>query len=176
MRYFCSICKKTIILKEFLYSKENFGKALCRLHQKTAKSTKPAKPVKPVKPVKQPVKRAKVMYAGKAEKTKATPEARKLYYELKERGVPAQLEKWDGHKTIDIAIPEAKINIEVDGAHHKYSHKQALADLWRTFYSFKKGYVTIRIPNRLIKEKLEETADAITKLLNTSLAQLEKEA
>ncbi len=172
MRYFCSICKKTILPKEFQYSTSKFGRALCRMHQKTQA---PSNSAKPVKPAKQPAKRSKVMYAGKAKKTKATPEARKLYYELKERGVPAQLEKWDGHKTIDIAIPEAKINIEVDGAHHKYSHKQALADLWRTFYSFKKGYVTIRIPNRLIKERLEETADAITKLLNASLAQLEKE-
>ena len=160
MRYYCSECKKTIGLKEYRYSKDKFGKALCREHQKNYKE--PSKNVK----------RSKVMYKGK---TQATPEARKLFFALKKRKVPAQLEKWDGHKTIDIAIPEARINIEVDGAQHHYSNKQALADLWRTFYSFRKGYVTIRIPNRLIKERLEETADAITRLLNASLDQLEEE-
>ena len=158
MRYYCSECKKTIELKVYGYSKDKFGKALCLEHQKTYKGA-PENRAKP-----------KVMYKSK---TKATPEAKKLFFALKNRGVPAQLEKWDGHKTIDIAIPEAKVNIEVDGAQHHYSHKQAMADLWRTFYSFKKGYMTVRIPNRLIKENLEKTADLITELLNASLDQLE---
>src|SRR5687768_2932568 len=57
-----------------------------------------------------------------------------LYFALKERGVPAELEKFDGHKTIDIAVVECKVNIEVDGGHHNYSYKQALADLKRTYY------------------------------------------
>jgi len=44
----------------------------------------------------------------------------------------------DGYKHIDIAIPEAKINIEIDGVHHNYNAQQALSDLKRTYYSFKK--------------------------------------
>lgn len=31
------------------------------------------------------------------------------------------MEKFDGFKHIDIAIPEAKVNIEVDGGHHNIS-------------------------------------------------------
>ena len=58
---------------------------------------------------------------------------------------------------------------------HNFNHKQALKDLKRTFHSFKKGYVTLRVPNKLIQEKLEETADYITHILNASLEQLEKE-
>ncbi|MGV3538350.1 MAG: DUF559 domain-containing protein [Rufibacter sp.] len=98
-------------------------------------------------------------------------EAIRLYFALKNRGVPAQLEKFDGFKHIDIAIPEAKVNIEVDGGHHNYNTKQALADLKRTYFSFLKGYLTVRIPNSLVynDEVLEETADFIVGILNESL-------
>jgi hypothetical protein len=98
----------------------------------------------------------------------STEYAIKLYFNLKSRGVPAELEKFDGHKHIDIAIPQARINIEVDGQHHNYNPKQALSDLKRTYYSFKKGYYTIRIPNSLTKDlnTLTDTTDLIVEILN----------
>jgi Uncharacterized protein conserved in bacteria len=101
----------------------------------------------------------------------STPESIRLYFALKARGVPAQLEKFDGYKHIDIAIPQAKINIEVDGIHHNYSTLQALSDLRRTYYSFLKGFYTIRIPNSLVRgdDILQETADCIVALLNESV-------
>jgi len=101
----------------------------------------------------------------------STTESIRLYFALKERGVPAQLEKFDGYKHIDIAIPQAKINIEVDGIHHNYSTSQALSDLKRTYYSFLRGFYTIRIPNSLVRydDVLEETADYIVALLNESV-------
>lgn len=89
----------------------------------------------------------------------------KLYFSLKQRGIHAELEKFDGFKTIDISIVEAKMNIEVDGPQHNYNPRQALADLKRTFYSFKKGYYTLRIPNALVAYNLEETVDYITDLI-----------
>ncbi|MEE1945072.1 DUF559 domain-containing protein [Pedobacter sp. KR3-3] len=95
----------------------------------------------------------------------STVETISLYFELKARNVPAQLEKYDGYKHIDIAIPEARVNIEVDGGHHNYNSKQALSDLKRTYHSFLKGFLTLRIPNSLIKHHLEETADHITEML-----------
>jgi len=103
--------------------------------------------------------------------TQTTEEALKLYFALKKRGVPAELEKFDGYKHIDIAIPEAKINIEVDGKHHNSNNRQALADLKRTYFSFLKGYYTIRIPNSLVYNDyvLNETADFIVGILNESL-------
>jgi very-short-patch-repair endonuclease len=97
---------------------------------------------------------------------KATDYAIALYFALKQRNVPAQLEKYDGHKTIDIAIVEAKVNIEVDGSHHNRDSRQALADLKRTLFSFKKGYFTLRIPNSLIRHDLiDNIADDIVELL-----------
>ncbi len=95
--------------------------------------------------------------------------------ELKRRGVPAELEKWDGKKTIDIAVVEAKVNIEVDGGQHNYNSNQALVDLQRTLYSFKKGYLTLRIPNSLIKRDIQKTADLITEFCVESRDQLDEE-
>ncbi len=105
---------------------------------------------------------------------KTTLEAIELYLALKLRGVPAELEKFDGYKTIDIAIADAKVNIEVDGPHHNHKYEQALSDLRRTLYSFQKGYLTLRIPNTLINKNLEETADSITDFLKLSKVRILK--
>jgi len=105
----------------------------------------------------------------------ATPEAKKLHKALKEEGVPAYLEKWDGHKHIDIAIPEAMINIEIDGCHHNLHSFQALADLKRTYHSFRKGYFTLRIPNSLVRNHFDEVVDLVIEILNESNDQLDAE-
>ena len=94
-----------------------------------------------------------------------TLEAKDLHQALIDEGVPAELEKWDGHKHIDIAIVESRINIEVDGEHHNHDSRQALKDLKRTYHSFKKGYFTIRIPNSLIREEFHETVDWILDII-----------
>ena len=92
---------------------------------------------------------------------RSTTETQKLCFALQGSGVRALIDFWDGHKHIDIAIPEAKLNIEVDGIQHNQSSKQALADLKRTYYSFKKGYFTLRIPNSLIGENFKECVDLV---------------
>jgi very-short-patch-repair endonuclease len=97
--------------------------------------------------------------------TSATNESIELYFALRLRGVPAVLEKNDGFKTIDIAVPDAKVNIEVDGGHHNFNADQALRDLERTLFSFKKGFLTIRIPNALVRYNLNLAADKITEFL-----------
>jgi very-short-patch-repair endonuclease len=158
MNYYCSVCKKTITEKVYQYSMDKFGKALCYEHQNDVQT------------------KYKSNHMSKRKQTpSSTPEAKKLGLALRKRGVPVELEKWDGFKHIDIAVVEAKVNIEVDGGHHNYSNKQALADLKRTFYSFCKGYLTLRIPNSLVKneETLEETADYIVDFLNESIEQMD---
>jgi len=102
----------------------------------------------------------------------STKETINLYFTLRDRGVPAELEKFDGYKNIDIAIADAKVNIEVDGAHHADNADEAFADLQRTFYSFKKGFLTLRIPTVLVKQNLNETADYVTEFLNESFFRL----
>ena len=107
---------------------------------------------------------------------KSTPEAQELGRLLKNYGWKIELEKWDGHKHIDIAITEVKVNIEVDGKQHNLDPKQALADLERNYYSFRKGYVTLKIPNVLVRdsETIKITAKFINKFLKESDLQLEE--
>ncbi len=105
----------------------------------------------------------------------STPETKILYLALKNRGLPVLLEKWDGHKTIDIAIPKFRINIEVDGSHHNTNPKQAFADLKRTYHSYLKNYHTFRIPNSLVREKPNETADYLSELIMENQKRLESE-
>jgi len=144
MNYFCNVCRESITLAEFNFSMKRFNRALCRNHQKNNSEEK------------------------------STPEAKKLYSALRMAGVPAKLELHDGYKHIDIAVPKARVNIEVDGGHHNLNYKQALADLKRTYYSFKKGgYLTLRIPNSLIKNNFNETVDYIVKFLKESAEQME---
>jgi len=96
-----------------------------------------------------------------------TIETIKLYLALRQRDVPAELEKFDRHKHIDMAVPTAKLNIEVDGLHHNFDTKQALADLERTYHSFRKGFYTIRIPNSLVCDDdiLSKTANYLIKFV-----------
>jgi len=96
---------------------------------------------------------------------KGSIEATRLYLSLRKRHVPAELEKFNGYKTIDIAIVDAKVNIEVEAPHHQFKYKQALTDLKQTLYSFQDGFLTLRIPNVLIKKNLEETANCVTELI-----------
>lgn len=157
MRYFCSQCKETISEEVYQFSVDHFSRALCREHQKE--------------------NNPKTYTAKRSSKNKPepTPEAITLYNILKKLGYNAKLEKWDGHKHIDIAIPDLKINIEVDGMQHSYDKNQALADLKRTSYSFKKGYMTFRIPNKLIQEDAYATGKYLKKILESSKEQLEEE-
>jgi hypothetical protein len=134
----CVECNKPIDKAVFYYSIEVFDFPLCRNHQEWIRNLD----------------------------AKTTDEAIYLYLALRECGVPAVLEKADEYKTVDIAIEEAKVHIEVDGMHHNFDSKQAMSDLKRTFHSFKKGYFTLRIPNPLIRYHLEDTVDWIIELLH----------
>jgi very-short-patch-repair endonuclease len=62
-------------------------------------------------------------------KPSPTPEAYMLGKLLQGYGWKAELEKWDGYKHIDIAITEVRVNIEVDGKHHRIDQDQAFRDL-----------------------------------------------
>jgi len=95
-------------------------------------------------------------------KKNGTPiEAIQLYYGLKEAGVNAMLEWWDGKKSVDIAISRVKLNIEIDNEYHMLTHEQAINDLEEAMHSFKNGFTTIRIPHVLIKHYLSETVNNI---------------
>lgn len=92
---------------------------------------------------------------------KATPQAKKLYDVLQKKGIDCELERYDGFKSVDLAIPSVKLYIGVDGQHHVKSGKQLDADIKRDEYSHRKGWNTIHIRNREIDEDVYEVADSI---------------
>jgi very-short-patch-repair endonuclease len=94
-------------------------------------------------------------------RNKSTPEASLLKKALEDRGVKVYIELNDGFKTIDLALPRAKINIEVDGIQHLTNPTQILADLNRGYYSHKNGFNTMHIQNEMIRSHLDEIADAL---------------
>jgi hypothetical protein len=114
----CCECGKPITPGVYEYSIDVLGYALCLPHQ------------------------------GWISRSTATPEAKALYFALKEKNLPVELEYFDGIKTVDIAVP-GKLYIEVDGRHHAEDPEQAFTDLRRTFHSLRDHIPTIRIPNTL---------------------------
>jgi very-short-patch-repair endonuclease len=91
-----------------------------------------------------------------------TKEAAELKDELIKRGVKVYVELNDGYKHVDLALPNAKLNIEVDGIHHLTNPQQIVTDLSCGYYSNKLGYSTLHIPNEMIRLHLQEIADALT--------------
>ncbi len=153
MGKFCNECNKPITDEVYNYSMKYYSRALCREHQPNP---------------------TKSSYTTK-KKPEPTPEALRLGNLLKNMGYKVEFEKYDGFKHIDIAIVDKKVNIEVDGSQH-HGTKQALRDLKRTYYSWNKNFVTLRIPNSLTKpDTIEETAKYIDKFLKKDRGQLEKE-
>ena len=93
-----------------------------------------------------------------------TFEAKLLYKALLKRKIKCQLEAEDGHKSVDISIPWAELDIEIDGKHHVYNPNQLYTDIERAHYSKEDGFDTIRIPNQMIKENVNGVADSIAKV------------
>ena len=151
----CSKCDNSVPDSEFNYSIEHYGIILCRNCQK---------------------KYTNLEKKHQERKAKSTKEAIRLFEILIKLRFNAKLELNDGYKRIDIAIPDKKINIEVDGKQH-HDKSQALADLKRTYHSFKKNYFTLRIPNILVQDydTTYQTAKYIKDFLNARDDQLDKE-
>lgn len=93
-----------------------------------------------------------------------TKQAAALITALENRGLKVEAEHWDGHKTVDIYLPEASLYIEVDGLQHYTEPKQFMADLLRDHYSDDDKFLTKHISNQLIETHLEEIADAVTQV------------
>lgn len=90
-----------------------------------------------------------------------TKEVRDLRRELRTRGIKVYTELYDGYKHIDLALPDARLNVEVDGIQHLTNPKQIVADLNRSYHSNNRDYATMHIPNEMIRLHLEEIAGAL---------------
>jgi very-short-patch-repair endonuclease len=93
-----------------------------------------------------------------------TPHTLLLADALRSRGIYLELEHWDGHKHVDIYIPQDNLYIEVDGVPH-YTHvDKMISDFNRDYFSFKSGYFTKHITNEALETHLEAIANAIAKV------------
>ncbi len=81
----------------------------------------------------------------------------------------------DGYKHIDLAIPDARINIEVDGIKHLTNPYQIIADLKREEGSQELGYSTIHIQNEEIHFNLEKIAKALAEAAKIREAQIREQ-
>ncbi len=110
-------------------------------------------------------------YCGKGlcRKHQPTKEALRLGEKLKELGKwTVEYEAFDGHKSVDISIPYAKVHIEVDGLQHVVTKEQALNDIKRAYHSYKNdGFITLHVPNIIIRD--ESTIDEAAKFINEFL-------
>jgi len=91
---------------------------------------------------------------------------------LQKRGVNVELHHNDGHKCVDLFLPEANIDIEVDGLQHLTTPTQILSDFKREHWSDKDGHRTLHILNIAIHHYLDQIADAIKEVV--LLLKLEK--
>ena len=103
-----------------------------------------------------------------------TQEEKDLQKALEDLGVHVLTQVSDRHKHIDLAIPTAKINIEVDGPKHLTDADQIVKDLLRSHYSDDLGYYTIHIPNHFIHSDLEKIAKALAEAAKIREEQLNK--
>lgn len=94
-------------------------------------------------------------------KHQGTEIQRDLFFELKKRGLFPEIEFYDGHKHVDLAVHEAKLYIELDGEHHFSDPKQLESDILRDEYSMDEGYTTKRFSNKEVTDNLSKIADCL---------------
>ena len=91
-------------------------------------------------------------------------QARMLHSALVQRGVDAEIEKWDGHKHIDLSIEIAGLYIEINGDQHYTDADTIMRDLARDYYSTEEGFDTLHIPNFIIENQIDDVASAIAEV------------
>jgi very-short-patch-repair endonuclease len=99
-----------------------------------------------------------------------TPWEQKLADALTKRGLVVKTEYWDGHKTIDIALLDSHLYVEVDGLQHFTNPDQIIADFKRDFFSEREGFFTLRITNQLVERFSEQIAEAIFQVVTPEKA------
>lgn len=109
---------------------------------------------------------------------RVTSQVVNLYNALMSKGIKCEMEVFDGHKRIDISIPWAKIDIEVDGLQHYIDAEQIKSDFKRSYWSLTRDdYDTFHVPNDIIDKHLDQVADAIAVVARShykSIKEIEK--
>ena len=75
------------------------------------------------------------------------------------------MEYSDGHKTVDIAILNPRIYIEVDGIQHFTNPEQIMRDFKRYHFSDGDDFSTFYVTNQIIDRYLDEVVNALVKVV-----------
>ncbi len=94
-------------------------------------------------------------------KHQPTPYAQALGTALRKQGIRVELEHSDGHKHVDIHLPDVNINVEIDGLQHYTDPLQILTDFQREHYSDMDGLRTLHIPNSILTHHFSAVVDAL---------------
>jgi hypothetical protein len=97
------------------------------------------------------------------EKFSVSEEQINLYLALEAKNWVVELEYKDyydpkdksKYKTVDIAILSARLYIEVNGMQHAKDYRQLRSDLWRSYFSFSAGFLTLSVFNEAIQSQDE---------------------
>jgi very-short-patch-repair endonuclease len=102
------------------------------------------------------------------EEKQSTPQEKKLFEALIKKGVNAQLQYPDGHKTVDIAILDSHLYIEVDGIKHFINPKQIKSDFKRSHFSDGDDFSTFYVTNQIIMNDkyFDKVVDALVEVIN----------
>lgn len=93
-------------------------------------------------------------------------QVKKLYYELRNKEIDVQLEYSDGHKTVDLAVLDAKLYIEVDGLQHFTDPEQIIRDFKRNHFSDGDDFSTFYVTNQIINSKyFEQVVEALVAVI-----------
>ena len=90
-----------------------------------------------------------------------------LFDALCNKGIVAQLEYSDGHKTVDTAILNPRIYIEVDGLHHFTDPEQIIRDFKRNHFSDGDDFSTFYVINQILDKYLDQVVDALVQVVKT---------
>lgn len=93
-----------------------------------------------------------------------TTQAYLLKEALEKFGVKVELEHFDGYKHVDLFLPEARVNIEVDGLQHLTISEQIIRDFNREYHDDRKGYNTLHIQNVVIDHYLTDIVKGIAEM------------
>lgn len=95
-------------------------------------------------------------------KLKITRQEDTLANALRVRYVEVIQQYFDGHKHVDLYLPEAKIFVEVNGLQHYTYPSQILADFKRFHFSDGDDRRTFVVTNQLIDTHCDDIANALT--------------
>lgn len=118
----------------------------------------------------------KFRQASKNNMPQSTHQTISLHDALQRRGIKCKMEVWDGHKHVDISIPWAMIDIEIDGTQHYTNPEQIMSDFKRSYWSIQRDdYDTFHVPNIMVENHLDQVADALATVARSHYKAIKEE-